>query len=103
MSYRLSILHHLIPSNIGFRVKQVARMPGVLQLTVHNWMHKRYAPEPQSREKIVKFLGCDPEPQPRMMFAANDVGLLLPGKSTREITSSRGVGGDYTPESEEAS
>ena len=49
----------------GLTLEQVARMLGVFWLTVHYWEYNRYAPKPQSREKIVEFLGYDPETQPR--------------------------------------
>lgn len=45
----------------GLTLEQVARVLGVFWMTVHYWEHNRYAPKPQSREKIVEFLGYDPE------------------------------------------
>jgi len=35
-------------------------------MTVHYWEHGCYTPKPQSREKIVGFLGYDPAMQPRI-------------------------------------
>ncbi len=38
-------------------------MLGVFWMTVHYWENNTYAPKRQSREKIVQFLGYDPEAQ----------------------------------------
>ena len=50
----------------GLTLEQMARILGVFSLTVHYWEHGCYTPKPQSREKIVEFLGYDPETQPRI-------------------------------------
>jgi transcriptional regulator with XRE-family HTH domain len=50
-------------TNQGLTVKEVARMLGVFWMTVHYWENNTYAPKRQSREKIVQFLGYDPEAQ----------------------------------------
>jgi transcriptional regulator with XRE-family HTH domain len=53
----------------GQTLEQVARLLGVLGLTVHNWECNIYSPKPRSREKIVEFLGYDPDTSPRIPTA----------------------------------